>query len=65
VGKDKPREDEVLSIQRWRHDELSRAGYPEMSAWELALSPHVDLHTAVSLVTDEHCPATVAAEILL
>ena len=65
MGEHKPHDDEKISVQRWRHDALAEAGYPEMSAWELALAGHVDLHTAVALVKDQNCPATVAAEILL
>ena len=57
-------ETESERIQRWRAEELERAGYDGADAIELAARPDVDLHFAVELL--EHgCPADTALRILL
>ena len=55
---------ETERVERWRHDELLRAGYAEDAARELAARLDVDLHSAVELV-ERGCPADIAARILL
>jgi hypothetical protein len=57
-------ETESERIERWRMEELERAGYPIESAICLAASPEVDLHFAVGLL--EHgCEPELAVKILL
>jgi hypothetical protein len=57
-------ETESERIQRWRAEELERAGYDGADAIELAGRPDVDLHLAVELL--EHgCPSDIALRILL
>lgn len=57
-------ETELERVERWRADELMRAGYDPAAALELAAAPHVDLHAATALL--EHgCPADLARRILL
>lgn len=55
---------ETERVERWRLDELLRAGYAEDAARELAARLDVDLHSAVELV-ERGCPADIAARILL
>ena len=55
---------ETVRVERWRLDELLRAGYPEDAAREFAARLDVDLHSAVELV-ERGCPADIAARILL
>jgi hypothetical protein len=57
----RPSEQEL--VERWRAEELERAGYPEGVAAELAMRNDVDLHRAVELVRSGCTPA-LAAEIL-
>lgn len=57
-----PTEQEL--VERWRSEELRRAGYPEDLADALAARADVDLHRALDLVRDG-CPAELAAAILL
>jgi hypothetical protein len=57
-------ETEGERIQRWRAEELERAGYGPAEAGELAARPDVDLHLAVELL-ERGCPAGVALRILL
>jgi hypothetical protein len=56
-----PTEQEL--VERWRAQELERAGYPEDAAAELAMRADVDLHRAVELVRNG-CAPELAAEIL-
>jgi hypothetical protein len=56
-----PTEQEL--VERWRAEELERAGYPEDVAAELAMRVDVDLHRAVELVRSG-CTPELAAEIL-
>jgi hypothetical protein len=58
----RPTEQEL--VERWRSDELQRAGYPEELAERLAARPDVDLHRALDLVRDG-CTPQLAADILL
>jgi hypothetical protein len=57
----RPTEQEL--VERWRAEELERAGYPEDVAAELAMRNDVDLHRAVELVRNG-CSAELAADIL-
>jgi hypothetical protein len=57
-------ETEQERIQRWRADELERAGYDPSAAWLLAARPDVDLHHAVKLLRDG-CDHELALAILL
>jgi hypothetical protein len=55
---------EIERIERWRAEELERAGYEPRAAGRLAVRHDVDLHTAVDLL--EHgCPPELALKILL
>jgi hypothetical protein len=55
---------EVERIERWRAEELERAGYEPRAAGRLAVRHDVDLHTAVDLL-ERGCPADLALKILL
>ena len=55
---------EVDRIERWRHEELERAGYDSESALVLAASHDVDLHDAVRLLK-RGCTVDLALQILL
>ncbi len=57
-------ESESERIARWRAEELSRAGYDEIGAAELAGRLDVDLHLAIDLL-ERGCPAKTALRILL
>jgi hypothetical protein len=57
-------ETETDRIQRWRAQELERAGYDEHDAAQLAGRGDVDLHLAVDLL-ERGCPAETALRILL
>jgi hypothetical protein len=57
-------ETESERIQRWRAEELERAGYGPAEAGELAARADVDLHFAVELL-ERGCPADIALRILL
>ena len=57
-------ETEIERIERWRRDELERAGYPNEAAAEIAARLDIDLHQAVGLI-QRGCPADIAARILL
>jgi hypothetical protein len=57
-------ETELERVERWRADELMRAGVDPAAAVEIAASLEVDLHAAIALL--EHgCPPELAARILL
>ena len=56
-------ESEVERVERWRAQELERAGYDAEAACELALRSDVDLHAAVALV-ERGCPPELALQIL-
>jgi cephalosporin-C deacetylase-like acetyl esterase len=57
-------ETESERIQRWRAEELERAGYDGPDAIELAARADVDLHLAVELL-ERGCPPSTALRILL
>jgi len=57
-------ETESERIERWRAEELERAGYAPGVAHELALRPEIDLHIAVDLL-QRGCSEELALEILL
>jgi hypothetical protein len=58
----KPTEQEL--VERWRADELERAGYPQASARELATRADVDLHRAAELL-QRGCTPELALKILI
>ena len=51
-------------VERWRAEELERAGYPPQAAFELAARSDVDLHLAAELLT-KGCSKELALQILL
>ena len=55
---------ELERVERWRAEELERAGYSPEAAAELAARHDVDLHRAVDLLR-QGCPRDVALAILL
>jgi hypothetical protein len=57
----RPTEQEL--VERWRAEELERAGYPDTVAAELAMRSDVDLHRAVELL-QKGCTPELAAQIL-
>jgi hypothetical protein len=57
-------ETENERVERWRADELMRAGFDPSSAVELAARLDIDLHAATELV-DRGCSPELALQILL
>jgi len=57
-------ETEAERVERWRAEELERAGYELSAAAVLAASSAVDLHLAVELLA-RGCPQDTAMQILL
>jgi hypothetical protein len=57
-------ETEAERVERWRADELERAGFAPDTAHILARRPDVDLHFAVELI-ERGCTPELAAEILI
>jgi hypothetical protein len=57
-------ETESERIERWRAEELERAGYEPRSAAKIAVRHDIDLHLAVDLL-GRGCPAELALKILL
>jgi hypothetical protein len=57
-------ETETERVERWRADELMRAGFDPAAAVELAVCLDVDLHSAIGLL-ERGCPADLAVQILL
>jgi hypothetical protein len=57
-------ESEIERIERWRAEELERAGYGPADAKTLAQRHDVDLHAAVDLIR-MGCAPSLAVEILL
>jgi hypothetical protein len=51
-------------VERWRFEELVRAGYTVPDAMELARRTEVDLHWAASLVA-RGCPSSTALRIAI
>ena len=58
-----PEINERERIERWRAEELERAGYGAQDAAELAARQDVDLHHAVELLGNG-CPPETAVRIL-
>jgi len=50
-------------VERWRAQELERAGFPEDMANELAMRADIDLHAAINLIR-RGCTPELAAQIL-
>ena len=59
-----PIETELDRIERWRAEELVRAGYDPSDALALAARHDIDLHFAVELIS-AGCPYETALEILI
>ena len=57
-------ESELDRVERWRADELMRAGFDPASAIALAARLDIDLHQATELV-DRGCSLDLALQILL
>jgi len=57
-------ETESERIERWRVEELARAGYDADDAVELASRSYVDLHLAIELL-ERGCPPRTALRILV
>lgn len=57
-------ETEQERVERWRADELMRAGFDAASALTLAARFDIDLHRATELV-DRGCSPELALQILL
>jgi hypothetical protein len=55
---------ELELVQRWRFDELVRAGYTIPDALELAVHTEIDLHWAAGLVRSG-CPSGTALRIAI
>ena len=56
--------DEISLVERWRAEELERAGFGRDAAKSLAGRHEVDLHDAIALV-GRGCPHELALQILL
>jgi hypothetical protein len=57
-------ESELTQVERWRVDELERAGYDARAATTLASRHDIDLHSAVDLLR-KGCSPDLALQILL
>jgi hypothetical protein len=57
-------ETEAERIERWRAEELERAGYEPRSAAKIAVRADIDLHLARDLLA-RGCPPDLALKILL
>jgi hypothetical protein len=57
-------ETELERVERWRADELMRAGYDPAGAADLAARLDIDLHTATDLL-ERGCSPELALQILL
>jgi len=57
-------ESEVERVERWRVEELMRAGYDPLAAGRIALRSDIDLHQAIGLLV-HGCPVDLAVRILL
>ncbi len=57
-------ETESERIERWRAEELERAGYEPSSAAKIAVRPDIDLHLAIDLLA-RGCQPDLALKILL
>jgi hypothetical protein len=54
----------LISVEAWRTEVLTAAGYPTQIAQAIALCHDIDLHTAVRLL-EQGCPPLTAIRILL
>ena len=61
--RERPLAPEQYRVNRWRIDQLLRAGYPAASALILAIDPDVDLEEARRLA-QRGCPPALALRIL-
>jgi hypothetical protein len=57
-------ETEAQRVERWRAEELARAGYEPDAVRRLAVQLEVDLHVAVEML-ERGCPPHLALDILL
>ena len=57
-------ETELERVERWRADELIRAGYDPDAAAQLAARHDVDIHRAATMLA-QGCPQDLALKILL
>ncbi len=57
-------ESEIERVERWRVEELMRAGYDPLAAGQIALRSDIDLHQAIGLIA-HGCPVDLAVRILL
>ena len=57
-------ESELTQVERWRVDELERAGYDPRAAMTLAARHDIDLHLASDLLR-RGCAQELALQILL
>jgi len=57
-------ETEAERVERWRADELIRAGFDPDAALKLAANLDVDIHRA-ALMLEQGCPPDLALQILL
>ena len=55
---------ELERIERWRAEELERAGYGTRTAARIAARHDIDLHHAIGLL-EQGCPPELAVKILL
>ena len=58
-------ETELERVERWRAEELMRAGYDPAGAAELAARLDIDLHTAHRICSSAAARADLALQILL
>jgi hypothetical protein len=57
-------ETELERVERWRAEELIRAGFDPDSASRLAARPDIDIHRAQKMLA-QGCPPELALRILL
>jgi hypothetical protein len=57
-------ESEIERVERWRIEELMRAGYDPLAAAQIAPRSNIDLHQAIGLLA-QGCPVDLAIRILL
>ena len=57
-------ESEIERVERWRVEELMRAGYDLLAAGQIALRSDIDLRQAIGLLA-QGCPVDLAVRILL
>ena len=55
---------EMERVEHWRAEELIRAGYSPTDAVALAARHDIDLHRAITLIS-QGCPYELAIEILI